>query len=450
MHISQKLKLTGILFCIVLLVGCGRNATVSQMADSSSPTADTSTMDAQTDAAQTGATDDTSSTGHPDPTKSVAEQIQEFIDNNYTAPTEEESYTPDPNADSKNYIQAVKWLLNPNAGPVYWQNTYDQYADYIDPSLLERKIQEYRANGGVDVSSLGMDEPEYHMINTCRYPIFTLDYGCMYPNESNTYDLPDSQTQTYADFFAQYEAQKDTPNTYFYQPDFNVCQNRYYIGCYASRCNEQDTLSALKNTFYEPLWSIKFDYAEGNHIYLRDISLYENDIYIGETIYTLTLNEHNKVVDIDTFSCYNAGIKYLKSDYVPDGESWYSTLRFRKKDDEEYYQVFGSYPNDDDIPNRLIADDDIIQKYHLDKLKMALLEDAKYQISHPVLSFYKDYGNFVQLNIYDPFLDAYTYAVFDGEGAGYYEDDIFVHIDGRYKTVCTPSLSTITEETVFD
>ena len=81
---------------------------------------------------------------------------------------------------------------------------------------------------------------------------------------------------------------------------------------------------------------------------------------------------------------------------------------------------------------------------------MALLEDAKYQISHPVLSFYKDYGNFVQLNIYDPFLDAYTYAVFDGEGAGYYEEDIFVHIDGRYKTVCTPSLSTITEETVFD
>ena len=168
MHISQKLKLTVILFCVILLVGCGRNTTVSQMADSPSPTADTSTMDAQTDAAQTGAADDTSSTGHPDPSKSVAEQIQEFIDNNYTAQTEEESYTPDPNADSKNYIQAVKWLLNPNAGPVYWQKTYDQYADYIDPSLLERKIQEYWANGGVDVSSLGMDEPDYHMINTCR------------------------------------------------------------------------------------------------------------------------------------------------------------------------------------------------------------------------------------------------------------------------------------------
>ncbi len=447
MHISQKLKLTGILFCIVLLVGCGRNATVSQVADSPSPTADTSTMDAQTDAAQTGAADDTSSTSHPDPTKSVAEQIQEFIDNNYTAPTEEENYTPDPNADSKNYIQAVKWLLNPNAGPVYWQNTYDQYADYIDPSLLERKIQEYRANGGVDVSSLGMDEPEYHMINTYRYPIFTMDYGCMTPNNNIDYDLPDSQSQTYAEFLAQYEAQKDTPNTFFYQPDFDICQDRCYIYCYDISDNEQEVLSRLKEEFYEPLWSIEFDYAEGNHIYLRDIGLFDRDVYIGETIYTLTLNDHNKVVDIDTFSCWNAGIDYFKSDYIPD--TWISTLEYYKKEDEEYYEVFGSYPNDDDIPNRLIADDEIIQKYHLDKLKMALLEDARYQLNHPVLSFYKDYGNFVQLNISDPFLDAVADAVYDGY-VGCYEDDIFVHIDGRYKTVCTPSLSMITEETVFD
>lgn len=442
MHISQKLKLTGILFCAVLLVGCGTNTTVSQMADSPSPTADTSTMDAQTDAA-----DDTSSTGRPDPTKSVAEQIQEFIDNNYTAPTEEESYTPDPNADSKKYIQAVKWLLNPNAGPVYWQKTYDQYADYIDPSLLERKIQEYWANGGVDVSSLGMDEPEYHMINTYRYPIFTMDYDCMLPNINNSYDSPDSQTQTYAEFWAQYEAQKDTPNTFFYQPDFDICQDRCYISCYDINDNEQEVLSRLKEEFYKPLWSIEFDYAEGNHIYLRDIGLYDRDIYIGETIYTLTLNDHNKVVDIDTFSCRNAGIDYFKSDYIPD--SWTSTLEYYKKEDEEYYEVFGSYPNDDDIPNRLIADDEIIQKYHLDKLKMALLEDARYYLNHPVLSLYKDYGNFVQLNISDPFLDAVADAVYDGY-VGCYEDDVFVHIDGRYKTVCTPSLSTITEETVFD
>lgn len=448
MHVSQKLKLTGILFCVILLAGCGRNTTVSQMADSPSPTADTSTMDAQTDAAQTGAADDTSSTGHPDPSKSVAEQIQEFIDNNYTAPTKKESYTPDPNVDSKNYIQAVKWLLNPNAGPVYWQKTYDQYADYIDPSLLERKIQEYWTNGGVDVSSLGMDEPEYHMINTCRYPIFTLDYGCMTPNDKSSYELSDSETQTYAEFFAQFEAQKDNPDSYFFQPDFDICQDRYYISCYDISDNEQEVLSRLKEEFYEPLWSIEFDYAEGNHIYLRDIGLYDRDIYIGETIYTLTLNDHNKVVDIDSFSCRNAGIEYFKNDYIPD--SWTSTLEYYKKEDEEYYQVFGSYPNDDDIPNRLIADDDIIQKYHLDKLKMALLEDARYYLNHPVLSLYKDYGNFVQLNISDPFLDAYTYAVFDGVGAGYYEEDIFVHIDGRYKTVCTPSLSTITEETVFD
>ena len=447
MHISQKLKLTGILFCIVLLVGCGRNATVSQMADSSSPTADTSTMDAQTDAAQTGAADDTSSTGHPDPSKSVAEQIQEFIDNNYTAPTEEESYTPDPNADRKNYIQAVKWLLNPNAGPVYWQNTYDQYADYIDPSLLERKIQEYWANGGVDVSSLGMDEPEYHMINTYRYPIFTMDYGCMTPNNNIDYDLPDSQSQTYAEFLAQYEAQKDTPNTYFFQPYFNICQDRYYIYCYDISDNEQEALSKLETSFYDPPWSLWFDYAEGKHIYLRDIGLFDRDGYIGETIYTLTLNDHNKVVDIDSFSCRNAGIDYLKSDYIPD--TWISTLEYYKKEDEEYYQVFGSYPNDDDIPNRLIADDEIIQKYHLDKLKMALLEDARYYLNHPVLSLYKDYGNFVQLNISDPFLDAVADAVYDGY-VGCYEDDVFVHIDGRYKTVCTPSLSTITEETVFD
>lgn len=447
MHISQKLNLTGILFCIVLLVGCGRNATVSQMADSSSPTADTSTMDAQTDAAQTGAADDTSSTGHPDPSKSVAEQIQEFIDNNYTAPTEEESYTPDPNADSKNYIQAVKWLLNPNAGPVYWQNTYDQYADYIDPSLLERKIQEYWANGGVDVSSLGMDEPEYHMINTYRYPIFTMDYGCMTPNNNIDYDLPDSQSQTYAEFLAQYEAQKDTPNTYFFQPYFNICQDRYYIYCYDISDNEQEALSKLETSFYDPPWSLWFDYAEGKHIYLRDIGLFDRDGYIGETIYTLTLNDHNKVVDIDSFSCRNAGIDYLKSDYIPD--TWISTLEYYKKEDEEYYQVFGSYPNDDDIPNRLIADDEIIQKYHLDKLKMALLEDARYYLNHPVLSLYKDYGNFVQLNISDPFLDAVADAVYDGY-VGCYEDDVFVHIDGRYKTVCTPSLSTITEETVFD
>lgn len=447
MHISQKLKLTGILFCIVLLVGCGRNATVSQVADSPSPTADTSTMDAQTDAAQTGAADDTSSTSHPDPTKSVAEQIQEFIDNNYTAPTEEENYTPDPNADSKNYIQAVKWLLNPNAGPVYWQNTYDQYADYIDPSLLERKIQEYRANGGVDVSSLGMDEPEYHMINTYRYPIFTMDYGCMTPNNNIDYDLPDSQSQTYAEFLAQYEAQKDTPNTYFFQPYFNICQDRYYIYCYDISDNEQEALSKLETSFYDPPWSLWFDYAEGKHIYLRDIGLFDRDGYIGETIYTLTLNDHNKVVDIDSFSCRNAGIEYLKSDYIPD--TWISTLEYYKKEDEEYYEVFGSYPNDDDIPNRLIADDEIIQKYHLDKLKMALLEDARYQLNHPVLSFYKDYGNFVQLNISDPFLDAVADAVYDGY-VGCYEDDIFVHIDGRYKTVCTPSLSMITEETVFD
>ena len=82
---------------------------------------------------------------------------------------------------------------------------------------------------------------------------------------------------------------------------------------------------------------------------------------------------------------------------------------------------------------------------------MALLEDARYYyyLNHPVLSFYKDYGNFVQLNISDPFLDAVADAVYDGY-VGCYEYDVFVHIDGRYKTVCTPSLSTITEETVFD
>lgn len=81
------------------------------------------------------------------------------------------------------------------------------------------------------------------MINTYRYPIFALDYGCMTPNDKSSYELSDSETQTYAEFLAQFEAQKDNPDSYFFQPDFDICQDRCDISCYDISDNEQEVLS---------------------------------------------------------------------------------------------------------------------------------------------------------------------------------------------------------------
>lgn len=71
-------------------------------------------------------------------------------------------YIQDVNSVIGRYSIAVEWLLNPNAGPVYWNETYDEYNKYISRNLLSDTIDKYWASGGIDVSDTGMNEVEYN------------------------------------------------------------------------------------------------------------------------------------------------------------------------------------------------------------------------------------------------------------------------------------------------
>ena len=61
--------------------------------------------------------------------------------------TEEKKEVDRSNVVAEDYIEAVKWILNPNAGPVYWGQTYPEYEKYISKELLDKRITEYYEQG---------------------------------------------------------------------------------------------------------------------------------------------------------------------------------------------------------------------------------------------------------------------------------------------------------------
>lgn len=308
------------------------------------------------------------------------------------------------------YIEAIKWILNPNAGPNYWEETYYKYSDYIDRNLLDSKIQEYWDNGGIDTSGTGMSEPEYNMRYTYQYPKYVddVDYG-IFPENTSTYD--GKNTLSFDEYCKQIEN-----IDYIYFTRFYKCQDRNYVYTDISNplTDYQKEISGLMESFEIPYWDLEISSIKDGEIILQDNSVYDRYKYLGKTLYTLTLNKDGKISDIDTYYDANSELE----------------IEF----DWKYYQVFDEYPDDNKLTNRIIANDNLIEKYRLDELQDILVEEASQYWPHPILTASIDYGDYLMLTMENPYFE----AVYEDEPQ-YVEYVMLVHVDGRHQVVFSPN-----------
>lgn len=218
------------------------------------------------------------------------------------------------NADSIEYIQdvnsviggysiAVGWLLNPNAGPVYWNETYDEYNKYISRNLLSDTIDKYWASGGIDVSDAGMHEVEYNKRFVFKYPQYVYDdeYMGYIPDIdisgksdcSLTYDEFINQFHNFDNFefgtFITYRITKDG--------DYIISD----LGHSGFAQNPDEIVEHMVNSIYLPDYSLfpgnSNDPNESRVIILEH---YEDDQV--QTIYECHLNENNQIDSIDVYN----------------------------------------------------------------------------------------------------------------------------------------------------
>lgn len=197
---------------------------------------------------------------------------------------------------AEEYIDAVKWILNPNAGPVYWEQTYSEYEKYISRELLDRKIAEYKKQGKVDTSLYNMTEPEYNLKKVCKYPEYDYEQGIY--KSYNSYEK--EMTLTYDEFM-------NTEYKDYRYLEYWVAQDRNY-GYYA-------------NVVFGCIGSLYCGYEE------YDPS--KGDDYFLEK-------------------------QGLKSEETPNIEKPSGGI---SEFDKEFYAKYGSYPDDSTIQNRIVVNE---------------------------------------------------------------------------------------------
>lgn len=318
------------------------------------------------------------------------------------------------------YVEATMWLLNPNAGPKYWEATYDEYSDFIDRALLEDKIQEYWDNDGVDVTEYNMYEPEYNMIYNYKYPKYVedIDYG-LAPENTSTYNNNDN-TLSYDEYCEQLKNIENIYVTRFYK-----CQDRNYVYTnLADFSNDYEyEIEAMKESFFKPYWDLEADVENEDTIIIKDKTLYDRGTYIGNTIYTLKLDSEKRIISIEEFmstdrpdKTYGYGNEKPESSDNRDSESNNinnnSEENIGKKSensdveasfDDVYFNVKGYYPDDEKITNRIVVSDTLYNKYNIKEHEENLINAVCKFVPHPVLNAEFEESDKLYFTVYNAF-----------------------------------------------
>ena len=401
------------------------------------------------------------------------------------------------NLTDDDYIKGFKWIMNPSAGKVYWERTYGEYSSIVSDDLL--KLREQEVDGKVIIDDDSEDEIEYTMKNVYKYPEYIKDEdGILTPETTNTYK--DKGTIGYSEYSTYLKTLGN--DTQIVTPSYTICQDREYIvfdvrDFYFGDEAAEQFMEALKNTFYNPVWNLKVVDRDEETVVLKDIGKFWqggiggwNETYIGETIYTLNLDENGKIRTIDVSSSLdrqdktygygnnnrfnrepsadelangtdnsdnntagsnennsevadnknqnengNTGSNENNSEVVDNNSNTDVTLptdtNEPKSFDEMYKDKFGEYPDDSKITNRILVSDTLNKKYNIDALADKLLEEASKYCKHPMLeALYEDEkANYVYFCMYNPF-EKQVYGDYEVSTYG-----IVVNTNGEYKVV---------------
>lgn len=401
------------------------------------------------------------------------------------------------NLTDDDYIKGFKWIMNPSAGKVYWERTYGEYSSIVSDDLL--KLREQEVDGKVIIDDDSEDEIEYTMKNVYKYPEYIKDAdGILTPKTTNTYK--EKGTIEYGEYSTYLKTLGN--DTQIVIPSYTICQDREYIvfdvrDFYFGDEAAEQFMEALKNTFYNPAWNLKVVDRDEETVVLKDIGKFWqggiggwNETYIGETIYTLNLDENGKIRTIDVSSSLdrqdktygygnsnrfnrepsadelangtdssesntngsnenssevvdntnqnengNTGSNENNSEVVDNNSNTDVTLptdtNEPKSFDEMYKDKFGEYPDDSKITNRILVSDTLNKKYNIDALADKLLEEASRYCKHPMLeALYEDEkANYVYFCMYNPF-EKQVYGDYEVSTYG-----IVVNTNGEYKVV---------------
>lgn len=401
------------------------------------------------------------------------------------------------NLTDDDYIKGFKWIMNPSAGKVYWERTYGEYSSIVSDDLL--KLREQEVDGKVIIDDDSEDEIEYTMKNVYKYPEYIKDAdGILTPKTTNTYK--EKGTIEYGEYSTYLKTLGN--DTQIVIPSYTICQDREYIvfdvrDFYFGDEAAEQFMEALKNTFYNPVWNLKVVDRDEETVVLKDIGKFWqggiggwNETYIGETIYTLNLDENGKIRTIDVSSSLdrqdktygygnsnrfnrepsadelangtdssesntngsnennsevddntnqnengNTGSNENNSEVVDNNSNTDvvppTNTNEPKSFDEMYKDKFGEYPDDSKITNRILVSDILNKKYNIDKLADKLLEEASNYCKHPMLeALYEDEkANYVYFCMYNPF-EKQVYGDYEVSTYG-----IVVNTNGEYKVV---------------
>ncbi len=416
-----------------------------------------------------------------DYTDNVEETTDEISDSNTSV-----------NLTDDDYIKGFKWIMNPSAGKVYWEKTYNEYSNIVSEDLL--KLREQEVDGKVIIDDDSADEIEYTMKNVYKYPEYIFEDNIYTPKTTNTYK--EKGTLDYNTYYQ--EIKKIEANTQICIPSYTICQGREYItfeigNYYYGEGAADKEMEALKNTFYNPKWNLKVVDRDEETVVLKDIGkFWTGDLggwyeeYIGETIYTLNLDETGKIRTIDVSSSLdrqdktygygnnkrfnrepsadelanntgnsdnnttgsnennnetvdntnqnennNTGSNGNNSE-VADNNSNTEVISPTNTDepksfDEMYKDKFGDYPDDSKITNRILVSDTLNKKYNIDALADKLLEEASKYCDHPTLEAMYDDGNYIYFCMYNTF-EEQLYGECEVATNG-----LVVNTDGKYK-----------------
>lgn len=421
----------------------------------------------------------------------------DYIDNVEEATDQISDNNAKVNLTDDDYIRGFKWIMNPSAGKVYWERTYGEYSSIVSDDLL--KLREQEVDGKVIIDDDSEDEIEYTMKNVYKYPEYIKDAdGILTPKTTNTYK--EKGTIEYGEYSTYLKTLGN--DTQIVIPSYTICQDREYIvfdvrDFYFGDEAAEQFMEALKNTFYNPKWDLKVVDRDEETVVLKDIGKFWqggiggwNETYIGETIYTLNLDENGKIRTIDVSSSLdrqdktygygnsnrfnrepsadelangtdnsesntngsnennsevvdntnqnvngNTGSNENNSEVVDNNSNTDVALptdtNEPKSFDEMYKDKFGEYPDDSKITNRILVSDTLNKKYNIDKLADKLLEEASNYCKHPMLeALYEDEKeNYVYFCMYNPF-EKQVYGDYEVSTYG-----IVVNTNGEYKVV---------------
>ena len=391
------------------------------------------------------------------------------------------------------YIKGFKWIMNPSAGKVYWERTYEEYSSIVSDDLL--KLREQEVDGKIIIDDDSADEIEYTMKNVYKYPEYIdVEDGILEPKTTNTYNEKGTiEYREYQEYLKGLEEEN-----HLELPLYTICQDREYItfkvnNFYSGEGAAEQWMEALKNTFYNPEWDLKVVDRDEETVVLKDIGKFWqgglggwNETYIGETIYTLNLDETGKIRTIDVSSSLdrqdktygygnnkrfnrepdanelannnnksennttgsnennngvmdntnqnenNADGSNENNSEVVDNNSNTEVIpptnaNEPKSFDEMYKDKFGDYPDDSKITKRILVSDTLNKKYNIDALADKLLEEASKYCDHPTLEAMYDDGDYIYFCMYNTF-EEQLYGECEVATSG-----LVVNTEGKYK-----------------